>query len=48
MYSGVDIRIHDPIYKNMSGLEREYQERWRIWANCDIAEIRYNIYLWKK
>ncbi len=20
----------------MSGLEREYQERWRIWANCDI------------
>ena len=42
MYSGVDIRIHDPIYKNMSGLEREYQERWRIWANCDIAEkIQY-------
>ena len=42
MYSGVDIRIHDLIYKNMSGLEREYQERWRIWANCD-AEIKDTI-----
>ena len=45
MYSGVDIRIHDPIYKNMSGLEREYQERWRIWANCDIAEIKDTIFI---
>jgi hypothetical protein len=26
----------------MSGLEREYQERWRIWANCD-AEIKDTI-----
>ena len=27
MYSGVDFRIYDSVYKNMSGLEREYQER---------------------
>jgi hypothetical protein len=40
MYSGVDFRIHDTAYNNMSGLEREYQERWRIWANCDIEEIK--------
>lgn len=40
MYSGVDFRIHDSAYNNMSGLEREYQERWRIWANCDIEEIK--------
>lgn len=26
MYSEVDIRIHDPIYKNMSGLERISRE----------------------
>jgi hypothetical protein len=36
MYSGVDIRIQDAAYNNMSELERDYQERWRIWANCDI------------
>ena len=29
----------------MSGLEREYQERWRIWANCDIAEIKDTIFI---
>ena len=40
MYSGVDFRLHDTVYKNMSGLEREYQERWRIWANCDTKEIK--------
>jgi hypothetical protein len=40
MYSGVDFRIHDTAYNNMSDLEREYQERWRIWANCDIEEIK--------
>jgi hypothetical protein len=40
MYSGVDFRIYDTVYKNMSGLEREYQERWRIWANCDTKEIK--------
>ena len=27
MYSGIDFRIHDTAYNNMSGLEREYQER---------------------
>ena len=48
MYSGVDIRIHDPIYNNMSGLEREYQERWRIWTNCDIAEIKDTIFIFGK
>ena len=40
MYSGVDFRIHDTIYNNMSDLEREYQERWRIWANCDTEKIQ--------
>ena len=40
MYTGVDFRIYDSVYKNMSGLEREYQERWRIWANCDTKEIK--------
>jgi hypothetical protein len=40
MYSGVDFRIHDIAYNNMSELEREYQERWRIWANCDTQEIQ--------
>ena len=40
MYSGIDFRIHDTAYNNMSGLEREYQERWRIWVNCDIEEIK--------
>jgi hypothetical protein len=40
MYSGVDFRIHDVAYNNMTELEREYQERWRIWANCDIEEIK--------
>jgi len=29
----------------MSGLEREYQERWRIWDNCDIAEIKDTIFI---
>jgi hypothetical protein len=40
MYSGVDFRIHDIAYNNMSDLEREYQQRRKIWANCDIEEIK--------
>ena len=23
----------------------EYQERWRIWANCDIAKIKDTIFI---
>jgi hypothetical protein len=45
MYSGVDVRIHDLVYQNMSDLEREYQERWTIWANCDIEEIKDTIFV---
>jgi hypothetical protein len=44
MYSRVDIRIHYPIYKNMSGLEREYQEMENL-GYCDIAEIKDTIFI---
>lgn len=45
MYSGVDVRINDSVYKNMSDLEREYQERWTIWASCDIEEIKNTVFI---
>jgi hypothetical protein len=32
----------------MSGLEIEYHERWRIWANCDIAKVKDTIFICRK
>ena len=45
MNSGVDIRIHDAEYKNMSEIKRAFQERWNIWANCNIEDIQNIIFI---
>ena len=39
MHSGVDFRLHDIAYNNMSEIKRGFQERWSIGGNCDIEDI---------
>lgn len=40
MHSGVDFRLHDTAYNNLSETERSSQERWNIWGNCAIENIK--------
>lgn len=39
MHSGVDFRLHDTAYSNLSEIKRGFQERWSVWGNCDIEDI---------
>jgi hypothetical protein len=39
MHSGVDFRLVDTAYNNMSEIQREFQERWKVWGNCGIEDI---------
>lgn len=43
MNSGVDIRIHDAANDGMPEMKREFQERWSVWGNCEIADINRQI-----
>jgi len=45
MYANVDIRIRDSANDGMSETKREYQERWSIFANCNIKEIQDTVFL---
>jgi hypothetical protein len=40
MSSGVDFRLHDTAYNNLSETERSSQERWHISGNCYIENIQ--------
>jgi hypothetical protein len=40
MHAGVDFRLHDTAYNNLSETERSSQERWNIWGNCAIENIQ--------
>ena len=45
MHSGVDFRLHDTAYNNMSEIKREFQERWSVWGNCEIGEIEETVFV---
>jgi hypothetical protein len=40
MHSGVDFRLHDKAYNDLSKTERSLQERWNIWGNCAFENIK--------
>ena len=45
MHSGVDFRLHDTAYNNMSEMKRDFQERWKVWGNCGIEEIKETTFI---
>jgi hypothetical protein len=40
MHSGIDFRLNDSSYNNLSETEKSSQERWNIWGNCAIENIQ--------
>ena len=45
MHSGVDFRLLDTAYNNMSEIQREFQERWKVWGNCGIEDIKETTFI---
>jgi hypothetical protein len=48
MHSGVDFRLHDTAYNNLSETERSLQERWNIWGNCAFENIQDTEFICEK